>query len=121
MLWASIIPQYILYFVLLGSISWTLYSLATYPELRMVVQMYCLSSSETVLFDCDDNLEENKPLFCRVFFKFLGFETFKLSIFDILLQVLMNGVPMEEKYLSPEDFEEQLLTLIMKETQVGGW
>ena len=33
----------------------------------------------------------------------------------------MNGVPMEEKYLSPEDFEEQLLTLIMKETQVGGW
>jgi hypothetical protein len=43
-----------------------------------------------------------------------------LSIFNILSQVLMNGVPMEEKYLSPEDFEEQLLTLIMKETQVGG-
>jgi hypothetical protein len=30
----------------------------------------------------------------------------------------MNGVPVEEKYLTPEDFEEQLLTLIMKETQV---
>jgi hypothetical protein len=30
----------------------------------------------------------------------------------------MNGVPIEEKYLTPEDFEEQLLTVIMKETQV---
>ncbi len=30
----------------------------------------------------------------------------------------MNGVPIEENYLTPEDFEEQLLTLIMKETQV---
>lgn len=34
------------------------------------------------------------------------------------LQVLMNGVPIDEKHLTPEDFEEQLLTLIMKETQV---
>ena len=29
----------------------------------------------------------------------------------------MNGVPMEEKHLTEEDFEEQLLTLLMKETQ----
>ena len=36
-----------------------------------------------------------------------------------LPQVLMNGVPMEQKYLTGEDFEEQLLTALMKETQVG--
>ena len=36
-----------------------------------------------------------------------------------LPQVLMNGVPMEQKYLTGEDFEEQLLTSLMKETQVG--
>ena len=30
----------------------------------------------------------------------------------------MNGVPFEQKYLTSEDFEEQLLTTIMKETQV---
>merc|ERR1719244_919889 len=35
-----------------------------------------------------------------------------------LPQVLMNGVPFEQKYLTSEDFEEQLLTNIMKETQV---
>ena len=35
-----------------------------------------------------------------------------------LPQVLMNGVPMEQKYLTGEDFEEQLLTALMKETQV---
>merc|ERR1719187_1379585 len=35
-----------------------------------------------------------------------------------LPQVLMNGVPFEQKYLTSEDFEEQLLTTIMKETQV---
>ena len=29
----------------------------------------------------------------------------------------MNGVPIEEKYLTEEDFEEQLLTILMKETQ----
>ena len=34
-----------------------------------------------------------------------------------LPQVLMNGVPMEQKYLTGEDFEEQLLTVLMKETQ----
>ena len=34
-----------------------------------------------------------------------------------LPQVLMNGVPMEQKYLTGEDFEEQLLTALMKETQ----
>jgi len=32
-------------------------------------------------------------------------------------QALMNGVPIEEKYLTEEDFEEQLLTILMKETQ----
>ena len=36
-----------------------------------------------------------------------------------LPQVLMNGVPMEQKYLTGEDFEEQLLTVLMKETQVS--
>eukprot|EP00090_Calanus_glacialis_P019622 TRINITY_DN3011_c0_g1_i1.p1 TRINITY_DN3011_c0_g1~~TRINITY_DN3011_c0_g1_i1.p1 ORF type:complete len:1524 (+),score=468.92 TRINITY_DN3011_c0_g1_i1:46-4617(+) len=35
-----------------------------------------------------------------------------------LPQVLMNGVPFEQKHLTSEDFEEQLLTTIMKETQV---
>ena len=35
-----------------------------------------------------------------------------------LPQVLMNGVPMEQKFLTGEDFEEQLLTALMKETQV---
>ena len=35
-----------------------------------------------------------------------------------LPQVLLNGVPMEQKYLTGEDFEEQLLTALMKETQV---
>ena len=34
-----------------------------------------------------------------------------------LPQVLMNGVPMEQKYLTAEDFEESLLTALMKETQ----
>merc|ERR1719348_340498 len=34
-----------------------------------------------------------------------------------LPQVLMNGVPMEQKFLTGEDFEEQLLTALMKETQ----
>ena len=36
-----------------------------------------------------------------------------------LPQVLMNGVPMDKKHLTGEDFEEQLLTALMKETQVG--
>ena len=35
-----------------------------------------------------------------------------------LPQVLMNGVPFDQKHLTSEDFEEQLLTSIMKETQV---
>merc|ERR1719334_948943 len=35
-----------------------------------------------------------------------------------LPQVLMNGVPFKQKHLNPEDFEEQLLTSIMAETQV---
>ena len=30
----------------------------------------------------------------------------------------MNGVPIEEKYLTEEDFEEQLLNILMKETQI---
>lgn len=34
-----------------------------------------------------------------------------------LPQVLMNGVPIEKKYLNGEDFEEGLLTELMKETQ----
>ena len=29
----------------------------------------------------------------------------------------MNGVPIDEKYLTEEDFEEQLLGVLMKETQ----
>ena len=33
-------------------------------------------------------------------------------------QVLMNGVPFNKKHLNAEDFEEQLLTTIMAETQV---
>jgi len=35
-----------------------------------------------------------------------------------LPQVLMNGVPFKQKHLNTEDFEEQLLTNIMTETQV---
>jgi len=35
-----------------------------------------------------------------------------------LPQVLMNGVPFQQKHLNTEDFEEQLLTSIMAETQV---
>jgi len=35
-----------------------------------------------------------------------------------LPQALMNGVPMDESKLTEEDFEEQLLTALMKETQV---
>ncbi len=30
----------------------------------------------------------------------------------------MNGVPMDQKSLTEEDFEEELLTSLMKETQV---
>jgi len=37
---------------------------------------------------------------------------------DSLPQVLMNGVPMEEKNLNGEDFEEALMMSIMKETTV---
>merc|ERR1719334_2273942 len=40
------------------------------------------------------------------------------SGFAGLPQVLMNGVPFEQKHLNQEDFEEQLLTSVMKETQV---
>lgn len=29
----------------------------------------------------------------------------------------MNGVPIDEKFLTEEDFEEQLLGVLMKETQ----
>ena len=31
----------------------------------------------------------------------------------------MNGVPMDQKSLTEEDFEEELLTSLMKETQVS--
>ena len=37
---------------------------------------------------------------------------------DSLPQVLMNGVPMDEKKLNGEDFEEALMMAIMKETNV---
>ena len=37
---------------------------------------------------------------------------------DSLPQVLMNGVPMDEKKLNGEDFEEELMMAIMKETTV---
>ena len=37
---------------------------------------------------------------------------------DNLPQVLMNGVPMDQKNLNQEDFEEALMMSIMKETQI---